>query len=87
MNDPLAMLARLPTLFFFLKQEYTRVRISHLLVLGTLLGLAACAGNDEAESEIQNLTEAYESAQESIARAMRLLTVPSDLPITSPISR
>lgn len=41
-----------------------------LLLLIAFLGvtLAACAGNDEQRTEIQNITEAYEQAQESIAR-------------------
>ncbi len=39
-------------------------------VLIVLLGmaLASCASNDEQQTEIQNITEAYEKAQESIAR-------------------
>jgi len=37
------------------------------LALGLAL-LAACAGNDEVQTEIQGLTEAYEEAQENIAR-------------------
>ena len=40
-----------------------------LLLSGLLLLLAACAGNDEQEeTEVQNLSDAYEKAQESIAR-------------------
>ncbi len=40
------------------------------LVLIVLLGgmLAACAGNDEQQTEVQNITEAYETAQEAIKR-------------------
>ena len=38
-----------------------------VLVAGTLL-LAACAGNDELETEIESLTEAYTEAQLSIDR-------------------
>ena len=40
------------------------------LLLIAILGmaLAACAGNDEQRTEIQNITESYEEAQESIAR-------------------
>ncbi|MDJ0709369.1 MAG: outer membrane protein assembly factor BamD [Woeseiaceae bacterium] len=32
------------------------------------LGLAACAGNDEVQTEVQSITEAYEEAQTSIRR-------------------
>ncbi|MDJ0748577.1 MAG: outer membrane protein assembly factor BamD [Woeseiaceae bacterium] len=32
------------------------------------LGLAACAGNDEVQTEVQSITEAYEQAQESVRR-------------------
>ena len=43
-------------------------RRTRLIVLATVLAvLAACAGNDEVQTEIQSLTEAYEKAQESIA--------------------
>jgi outer membrane protein assembly factor BamD len=38
-----------------------------ILAVGLVL-LAACAGNDEVQTEIQDLTEAYEEAQENIAR-------------------
>ncbi|NNF40850.1 MAG: outer membrane protein assembly factor BamD [Woeseiaceae bacterium] len=37
-----------------------------IVVLG--MALASCAGNDEQQTEIQNITEAYEKAQEAIAR-------------------
>ena len=41
---------------------------TRLIVLATVLAvLAACAGNNEVQTEIQSLTEAYEKAQESIA--------------------
>jgi outer membrane protein assembly factor BamD len=40
----------------------------HLIVASLLVLLAACAGNDEVETEIGNLNEAYQTAQESIAR-------------------
>ena len=44
-------------------------RRTRLIVLATVLAvLTACAGNDEVQTEIQSLTEAYEKAQESIAR-------------------
>jgi len=44
-------------------------RRTRLIVLATTLAvLVACAGNDEVQTEIQSLTEAYEKAQESIAR-------------------
>jgi outer membrane protein assembly factor BamD len=39
-----------------------------LLLLGVVLLVAACAGNDEVDSEIGNLNDAYKTAQESIAR-------------------
>lgn len=37
-----------------------------MLVLGTVL--AGCAGNDEQQTEVQNITDAYQKAQEFIAR-------------------
>ncbi len=43
-------------------------RRARLIVLATAFAvLAACAGNDEVQTEIQSLTEAYEKAKESIA--------------------
>ncbi len=43
--------------------------LSRTLLLIGLLGLfTACASNDEAYDEVQNLTDAYEKARESIAR-------------------
>ena len=40
-----------------------------LIALATAIAvLTACAGNDEVQTEIQSLTQAYEQAQESIAR-------------------
>ena len=42
-----------------------QVRPLLMLVLG--LTLAACAGNDEQQSEIQNITDAYEKAQTYVA--------------------
>ena len=43
-------------------------RRARLIVLTTVFAvLAACAGNDEVQTEIQSLTEAYETAQEFIA--------------------
>ncbi len=36
------------------------------LLLG--MGLMACAGNEETQSEVRNITEAYETAQEAIQR-------------------
>ena len=43
--------------------------LSRTLLLICLLGLfAACASNDEPYDEVQNLTDAYEKARESIAR-------------------
>ncbi len=32
------------------------------------LGLTACAGNDEVQTEVQSITEAYEEAQQSVQR-------------------
>jgi len=43
-----------------------RVRLLMILLIST--GLIACAGNDEMQTEVQNLTEAYELAQLSIQR-------------------
>jgi len=43
-------------------------RRARLIVLTTVFAvLAACAGNDEVQTEIQSVTEAYEMAQEYIA--------------------
>lgn len=39
-----------------------------LLVIAVCGGLFACAGRDEAQTEVENITEAYELAQRSIAR-------------------
>lgn len=39
-----------------------------VLIVALGMALASCAGNDEQQTEIQNITEAYEKAQESIAR-------------------
>lgn len=39
-----------------------------LLVACVATGLAACAGNEEQQSEVENITEAYTMAQQSIAR-------------------
>jgi outer membrane protein assembly factor BamD len=38
-----------------------------VLIVGTIL-LVACAGNDELETEIESLTEAYAEAQKNIDR-------------------
>lgn len=43
-----------------------RARLLLIVICG--LALAACANNDEQRTEVQNITEAYEKAQESIAR-------------------
>jgi len=43
-----------------------QARLLVIILFGTLL--VACAGNDEERSEIQNITEAYEKAQEFVAR-------------------
>jgi len=42
-----------------------RARLFLLVVLGT--ALVACAGNEEERTEVQNITEAYEKAQLSVA--------------------
>jgi len=42
-----------------------QMRLLLIIVLG--LSLAACAGNDEQQTEIQNITEAYEKAQQYVA--------------------
>jgi outer membrane protein assembly factor BamD len=47
-------------------QIMKRVRLLLFVILGATL--VSCAGNDEQQSEVQNITEAYEKAQESIAR-------------------
>ncbi|MDH3621289.1 MAG: outer membrane protein assembly factor BamD [Gammaproteobacteria bacterium] len=39
-----------------------------LLIAIVPMTLFACAGNDEIQSEVQNITEAYEMAQESVER-------------------
>ena len=39
-----------------------------LLIAALPLALFACAGNDEIESEVQNITEAFKSAKESVER-------------------
>lgn len=51
-------------------QLYSQIMKPVCLLLIAILGmtLAACAGNDEQRTEIQNITESYEEAQESIAR-------------------
>ena len=44
-------------------------RSARLIALASGMALlAACAGNDEVQTEIQSLTEAYEQAQEYVAR-------------------
>lgn len=43
-----------------------RTRLLLIILVGTFL--VACAGNDEQRTEIQDITEAYEKAQEFIAR-------------------
>ena len=44
-----------------------RARLLLILILGATL--VACAGKEEKPSEVQNITEAYEKAQQSIARS------------------
>jgi len=46
--------------------QTVRPRFVLLALLATLLG--GCGGNDEVQSEVQNITEAYETAQTAIAR-------------------
>ena len=45
-----------------------RRHLRHLLIAVLPLALFACASNDEVQTEVQNITEAYELAQESVAR-------------------
>ena len=45
-----------------------RRHFRHLLIAILPLALFACASNDEVKTEVQNITEAYEVAQESVAR-------------------
>ena len=46
-----------------------RQRFSRLLLIALVAtGLHACAGNDEQQTEVQNITDAYETAQDAIAR-------------------
>ena len=43
--------------------------LRHALLIGVLATMSACAGSDEEpDTEIDNLTEAYEKARESVAR-------------------
>jgi len=43
------------------------LRLFRLLLIAILpMALFACAGNDEVNSEVQNITEAYEAAQKSV---------------------
>ena len=47
----------------------TNLRRLRLLLLATLpVALFACAGNDELQNEVQNITEAYENAKLSVER-------------------
>ncbi len=43
-------------------------KLHFLLLVGVLAMLGACAGNDEQQTEIGSLTEAYEKARDSVAR-------------------
>jgi outer membrane protein assembly factor BamD len=45
-----------------------RNSLRSLLLIGLITMLAACAGNDEQQTEIGTLTEAYDKARESVAR-------------------
>ncbi len=42
------------------------LRLAAITIVG--LGLTACAGNDEVQTEVQSITEAYEEAQTSVQR-------------------
>jgi len=45
------------------------LRLLRLLLIAIVpVALFACAGNDEVQTEVQNITEAYENAQKSIER-------------------
>jgi len=44
------------------------MRISRTLAIIIIGFLAGCAGNDELQDEVSNITEAYEEAQQSVAR-------------------
>jgi outer membrane protein assembly factor BamD len=50
-----------------IKPEFLR-HARLLLIVCLLGGLAACSGKDEARTEVENITEAYELAQTSIER-------------------
>ncbi len=53
-----------------LNLDFSRiVRVARLLAIAFMCGtLLACAGKDTARTEIQNITEAYETAKESVIR-------------------
>ena len=51
----------------FLLRIVVKVRL--LLLLAALGSLAACAGNDEQQTEVENLAEAYEEAKDAVARS------------------
>ncbi len=59
MTDAPESLPRPPT-------RHTCASLRRLLLVGALALLGACAGNDEQISEVQDLTEAYERAKQSI---------------------
>jgi outer membrane protein assembly factor BamD len=44
-------------------------RFRHLLLIACISGLAACAGNDAAETEVGSLASAYADAKDAIARS------------------
>lgn len=46
----------------------TNTRLRHILLVAALAMVGACAGNDEQETQVDNLTIAYEEAQDAIAR-------------------
>lgn len=49
--------------------RFAHVSLRRVLLIGVMAVLVACAGNDEeAETEVDNLTEAYELARDSIAK-------------------
>lgn len=49
--------------------RHRRTMLGRLFTIAVLSILVACAGNDEQETVVQNITEAYEKARQSIARS------------------
>lgn len=73
MNDPLSMNDTFSPLWAPIRRQCWSI-LSHLagvrrlLLIAAFALLAACASNEESDTEIQNLTAAYERAQTSILR-------------------